>query len=1319
MEGVGVKATVDTGSQVTTLSESWYRRHLSAGKKPNPNVRWLRLSAANGQPIDSIGYLLVDIVVRGEVIPECPVIIIKSSAPDHLQPDCLLGMNVIQRLHDCPRWLRGRTEAVLPTLGNTVHAPRTSTWIPAQTVQHITVTAGDPTMSLDVVLEPPDSAPLLGGLSVLATYTKLHQGQLRIPVINDTNDDLLLPARAALGRVFAARPVEQPTIHLLTSESFGTAPGDTSSPLQGRPSQTTAKPGESVTGRAAKSPIPDLEEKLNTLQIDPGLTPSQHARLKDVLRRHADCFAWSDSELGYTDQVRHEIILTDDTPISQPYRRIPPAHLNDVKAHLQDLLARGIIAPSSSPYAAPVVVVRKKNGDIRLCVDYRRLNAVTRKDSFPLPRIDESLDALGGAKFFSTLDLASGYYQVAMAEKDKEKTAFVTPFGLYQFNRMSFGLTNAPSTFQRLMNSTMSDFIFSLLLVYLDDLLVYTGTFDAHLEALEKVLARLRSIGVRLNPEKCLFAFLSVIFLGHRVSAEGVHTNPKTVEAVRNWAEPSTAQQVRRFLGLASYYRRFVRGFSKIARPLHALYSQVHEAYPNDRHKGETKPLGDLWTKECQEAFLQLKMALTTAPVLGHPDYSLPFIVEVDSSFEGLGAVLSQRQSDGLKVIAYASRTLRMTEKEMKNYSSAKLELLGLKWAVTEKFRSHLLCHAFDVYTDNNPLAHLQTAKYGAVEQRWIAEITSVGDMRTFYKSGRKNTNADALSRQPVEEPEGPGDQYIAVSAVHSTAEPSMCFSPPDALVEEVFCRQASATPVAETSGLSELDQRQMIAAQRKDPGTATIIPFVDIQRRPTTVENRQFCDDARKLSKVFSSLVMQEGLLMRRWTEPGTREVLLIPVIPADRRRELFCMAHDQHGHQGAERTYQILRRRCYWPGLLEDVTVWVRQCARCQPAKRAAIPIFQPPGHLTASQPLEILALDYLTLDEASDGTEHVLTMTDVFTKFAVAVPTRDQTAATVVKSLIQRWILHYGVPLRIHSDQGKAFEAEVVQLLCKHYGIQKTRSSAYHAPGNGQCERFNLSLITLLSTLEPGQKRQWPKLVPELTYLYNCTPHSTTGLSPYALMFGREPRLPIDMALGTRPARSRGEEQLSQHLERLEALRHRAREKTRDAAAAREPPTPHRSVTIQVGDQVWLRQHPIGRHKLADKYGPTPATVLRVPGDSHGSFTIQFPDGTRKERHGSQLKKCHTPPAPPQQPAAIAPRDIPSPRPESPPPPSTRYTFYELVKAPFQLFMPPPPPVAPMVQPPAEVQPLAPGQMPPPAPVRRSARSPREPLRYGFCE
>lgn len=324
-----------------------------------------------------------------------------------------------------------------------------------------------------------------------------------------------------------------------------------------------------------------------------------------------------------------------------------------------------------------------------------------------------------------------------MHERDRTKTAFTTPFGLYEYVRMPFGVCNGPATFQRLMQVTTSDVIFQILLVYLDDILVFSETFEQQLERLETVLKRLADTGLKVKLQRCAFLQQSVKFLGHQISAEGVGMDPSKVSAVKNWKVPTTSKELQSFLGFCSYYRRFIQGFSQIAGLLHDLVNKC----------SGVKKTGTMWTPECDSSFEQLKEKLTSAPILGFADFTQPFILETDASQHGLGALLCQRQGDTKRVIAYASRRLRQDERNDRNYSSMKLELLALKCAVAEKFRSYLLGSKFVVLTDNNPLCHLQTVKLGAIEQRWVAQL-SVFDFEVKYRPGSSNAAADALSRQ-------------------------------------------------------------------------------------------------------------------------------------------------------------------------------------------------------------------------------------------------------------------------------------------------------------------------------------------------------------------------------------------------------------------------------------------------------------------------------------------------------------------------------------------------------------------------------------------
>ena len=370
-----------------------------------------------------------------------------------------------------------------------------------------------------------------------------------------------------------------------------------------------------------------------------------------------------------------------------------------MRAHIRDLLERGVIRESSSPWASPIVVVRKKDQSIRLCVDYRRLNSVTIKSAFPLPRINESLQALGNAKYFSVMDLTSGFYQVAMEEQDIPKTAFTTPFGLWEYTRMPFGLCNSPATFQRLMQRCFGDEALNSLLIYLDDIIVYSSTFEEHLQRLEMVFSRLRAHGLKLKPSKCDFFKTEVKYLGHLVVAgEGVKPDPDKIAVVKDWPEATTVTELRAFLGFTGFFRKFIRGYSSVTAPLLSYLKGTS-------HKGKVKDGGrKIELDEAARSAVQvLKSKLMEAPVLRFADFSHPFIVETDASSRGLGAVLSQ-QIDGAKsVIAYASRALRPAEKNDRNYSAFKLELLGVRWAVCEAFRDYLMGNKCIILTDHNP----------------------------------------------------------------------------------------------------------------------------------------------------------------------------------------------------------------------------------------------------------------------------------------------------------------------------------------------------------------------------------------------------------------------------------------------------------------------------------------------------------------------------------------------------------------------------------------------------------------------------------------
>ena len=1208
--GKEATALIDTGSQVTMIPESTFNRLFGPTEQLlQPLRNQLKITAANGLEVPYKGYFEADIEVWGSMVKDRGILVREDSATgSHQENPIILGMNVLRELGI------GIAQNTTIIQGIARVAGKDSIFIPPRASVSVRATGvGNRKKNQQIreVLVEPLASGCEKGLLVPSTLSRVEGNNFWVQVINIMEEGVTLQPRSRLGTVQLIQgELASETVSVEVSCNQIVISEDTHFP--------EAKGIESPT-----CPV-DLTEVSGT--------PQERRQLEAFVMANTDMFCRDEQDLGYTERAFHNINLRDSEPVASTFRRIPPTQYEEVKQHIQLLLDKKIIQKSSSPYASPVVIVRKKDNSIRLCVDYRRLNAKTIPDAYPLPRIDDSLDALGGAKLFSTLDLASGYHQVAMSETDREKTAFITPFGLFEYLRMPMGLSTAPATFQRLMQTTMNDLVFQVLLVYLDDLLVYSKNFEEHLERLQIVFDRLREVGLKLNPKKCNFARTSVEYLGYTVSGNGIATSDSKIRAVNDWPAPKTLRDLRSFLGFASYYRRFVDGFAKKAQPLNQLVSATYQRDKDRKRKSKEQSVVDGWTKDCQKAFNDLKTALTTAPVLGYADYNLPFVLETDASFEGLGAVLSQDQPEGRRVIAYASRSLRPTERNMRNYSSMKLELLALKWAMCEKFRHYLLGGHTVVFTDNNPLSHLQTAKLGAVEQRWAAELACF-NFSIKYRSGRENRNADALSRHPVERPNGPGEELTAIScsqqANMESAKPRCTATVHHATVRELrdinqVWQQTEKPKTYEdnrASGFPSVTLNQMAEAQRRDGNISMIRSFVLARQRPGRKERNEMEPAARALLKHWDQLQVEDNVLYRYVTDPVSGKVAQI-VIPESMKATLLHLVHQQSGHQGVERTLQLLRRKAFWHNMHFDVDAWCRRCERCQHAKKPNVKTHTPMGHLLATRPLEVISVDFTLLEPASNGTENVLVITDVFTKYTVTVPTRDCTAATVATSLVKNWFVHYGIPQRIHSDKGRCFEAAIIDQLCAHYGIAKSRTSSYNPAGNGQCERYNRTMHNLLRTLSAEQKKKWPEYIMELTQVYNCTPHTTTGFSPFYLMYGREPRLPLDLFLGEKDQEWRAvmpTQWLAEHLERLRVAHNKAGERLRSQAAKRKERHDNGKTTpdLKAGDLVITRHHIRGRNKIQDFWGERVYVVTKVPGPEGGPFVITPQDGIGSEK------------------------------------------------------------------------------------------------------
>lgn len=497
-----------------------------------------------------------------------------------------------------------------------------------------------------------------------------------------------------------------------------------------------------VLNVSANSDTNQQKRLLNITDLDVGteLSEEQKAKLLELIHSYDDIMSKHESDTGLTDVMQHTINTGDAAPINQRPYRLSFSERSDVQKLVTEYIDAGFIQESDSPWACPIVIVRKKDGTLRFCCDWRKLNSVTRKDAMPLPRIDDMIDRLGKATVYTKLDFTSGYYQVPLDVESREKTAFVTPDGHFEWRVMGMGLTNAPATFQKLMYKVLGGLLWTNAMAYLDDIVVFSKDFDQHLVDLTKVFDRIRKCKLKIKPPKCSFAKAGIHYLGFVITPRGVECDPETTARVENFDIPRNKKDVRSFLGLTSYYRKFIRNYANIAKPLHNI----------THHDSAFE-----WTSECQEAFEKLKGILISPPILAFPNFEKPFVLATDASGVGIGAVLKQKGDDGKeRVVAYASRVLDDAERK---YFPIERECLALKWAC-HVFRPYLFGTTFEVHTDHKPLTELKKSSVNNEKLQRFRNALLGFDYDIKYKPGKKNGDADAMSRYGMPTGKDPED---------------------------------------------------------------------------------------------------------------------------------------------------------------------------------------------------------------------------------------------------------------------------------------------------------------------------------------------------------------------------------------------------------------------------------------------------------------------------------------------------------------------------------------------------------------------------------
>ncbi len=932
-----------------------------------------------------------------------------------------------------------------------------------------------------------------------------------------------------------------------------------------------------------------------------GATAEEPTRLPAYLEDFADVFSEEKAAvLQDLEQAQHAIELEPGKqPPFKPMYGLSERELAVLREYLESSLEKGWIRPSKSPAGAPILFAPKKDGSLRLCVDYRGLNLITLKNRYPLPLIGETLDRLSGASIYTQLDLRDAYHRIRIKKGDEWKTAFRTRYGHYEYQVLPFGLTNAPATFQAYINKALSGFLDTFVVVYLDDILIYSRSEKEHRRHVRLVLERLRKYRLYVKLSKCAFDVETVNFLGFVISPKGVEMEKSRILAISSWPEPTCVRDIQVFLGFSNFYRRFIEGYSRVAAPLTNLTKGAR--------KGKEQP-AFVFNEAAREAFQELKEHFTSAPMLVHHDPSRRIRIEPDASGFAIAAILSELCDDGLwHPVAYMSRKMLDAETRYEIHDG---EMLAI-YAAFQEWRRYLEGSRYPivVLSDHANLRYFMTTKALTRRQARWAEMLAVYDFVIEHRPGKSNP-ADAPSRRPDyaqgftdrtmlpvlqeklrrgaikagEWTNVPPEASPVVAAVLAQREeqwaPAVDTCLPHGPVSDVDMDESNTD--GDTGILDTLVPRLLVNAAMETETAYSEMPETMAQ----LLLRLQLSDaEASKQCGKLASVPQGSEAECSPWSrsEDGLLRYEGKAYVPKDPAvvHEIMRVNHDdpQGGHFGVKRTLELVRHKYYWHGMAQDVAAYIETCDACQ---RTAVHRHKEYGMLEPlpqpSKPLETITMDFITGLPPSKWRGKVydaaLVIVEAFTKFALYIPCRkDIDAPELAELMLERVIAIFGIPKNLVSDRGSLFTSKYWSSLCHYIGAKRRLSTAFHPQTDGQTERQNQTLEHYLRVYINYRQDDWARWLPMAQLVYNNSVHSSTKMAPMEALTG----VRADLRLNVDEEISVGKALHAQ--ERVKMMEEQRLRLSETLAAARDAQKQqydkkHKPMSFKIGDEVMLR-------------------------------------------------------------------------------------------------------------------------------------------------